>query len=70
MNKTELAKALSISRQAVYKFLWQGMPGDDLQVAIDWREKNLNFFQTKEYRVGLAAARERLEVERRCKIIR
>ena len=68
MNKTELAKALQISRQALYKFLWQGMPVNDLQAAIDWREKNQNFFRTKEYRTGLAAARERLEAERRCKI--
>ncbi|SDW77377.1 hypothetical protein [Nitrosomonas oligotropha] len=68
MKKTELAKALGISRQAIYKFLWQGMPGDDLQAAIDWREKNLNYFRTKKYRTGLAAARERLEAERRCKI--
>ncbi|PTQ78381.1 hypothetical protein C8R26_103143 [Nitrosomonas oligotropha] len=68
MNKTELAKTLGILRQAVYKFLWQGMPADDLQVAIDWREKNLNIFRTKEYRIGLAVARERLEAERGCKI--
>jgi hypothetical protein len=68
MNKTELAKALQISRQALYKFLLQGVPVNDLQAAIDWRGKNQNFFRTEEYRTGLAAVRERLEAERQCKI--
>jgi hypothetical protein len=52
MNKTELAKSLGISRQMLYKLLNQGKPGDDLQAAIDWREKNLNYYRTKEYRGG------------------
>jgi hypothetical protein len=68
MNKTELAKTLGISRQMLYKLLNQGMPVNDLQAAIDWREKTLNYYRTKEYRIGLVAARERLEAERRCKI--
>jgi len=37
MSKTELAKALGISRQAVYKLLWQGMPVNDLKEAMDWQ---------------------------------
>jgi len=64
MGKTELAKALGISRQAVYKLLWQGMPVNDLKEAMDWRKRNLNFYRTKEYRIGLAAACEMIMMER------
>lgn len=64
MKRTALAKALGISRQVVYKFLWQGMPGDDLQVAINWRKRNLNYYPTKEYRIGLAEARKKIMMER------
>lgn len=60
MNRTELAKTLGISRQMLYKLLNQGMPGDDLQATIDWRKRNLNYYRTKECRIGLMEARKRL----------
>ena len=63
MNKTELAQALNISRQMLYRQLKQGMPLN-LEAAKHWRKMNLNPYRTKQYRVGLMQARIRVRNER------
>ena len=64
MNKTELARALGISRQMVHKLIKQGMPVDSVELAQQWRKMNLNPYRTKQYRVGLMQARIRVNLER------
>ncbi len=64
MNKTELAGALGISRQMIYKLIKQGMPVDSVESAKQWRKKALNPYKTKEYRVGLMQARIKVRNER------
>ena len=64
MNKTELARALGISRQMVYKLINQGMPVDSVDSAKQWRKKILNPYKTKEYRVGLMQAPIKIRNER------
>lgn len=62
MTKTELAQRLGISRQMVYKLADMGMPLD-LQAAIRWREKNLNFFKTKAGRIDGNRGKSREKIE-------
>lgn len=62
MTKTELAQKLGISRQMVYKLADMGMPLD-LQAAIRWREKNLNFFKTKAGRIDGNRGKSREKIE-------
>ena len=64
MKKTELARALGISRQMVHKLIKQGMPVDSVELAQQWRKRALNPYKTKEYRVGLMQARIRVNLER------
>lgn len=51
MNKTQLARDLGISRRMVYKLIDKGMPISSLLAAQDWRQKNINPFMGKSYRV-------------------
>lgn len=62
MTKTELAQRLGISRQMVYKLADMEMPLD-LQAAIRWREKNLNFFKTKAGRIDGNRGKSREKIE-------
>ena len=64
MNKTELARALGISRQMIYKLIDQGMPIDSVESAKQWRKMNLNPYRTKQYRLGLMQARIKVRNER------
>ena len=64
MNKTDLARALGISRQMIYKLIDQGMPANSVESARQWRKMNLNPYRTKQYRVGLTEARIRVNLER------
>ena len=64
MKKTELARALGISRQMVYKLIKQGMPADSVESSKQWRKMNLNPYRTKQYRVGLLEARIKVRNER------
>ena len=64
MNKTDLAGALGISRQMIYKLIKQGMPIDSVESAKHWRKMNLNPYRTKQYRVGLMQARIKVRNER------
>lgn len=45
MNKTELAGALGISRQMIYKLIKQGMPVDSVESAKQWRKKSTQSLQ-------------------------
>ena len=56
MNKMELARALGIYRQMVYKLIDQDMPVDSVESAKQWRKKILNPYKTKEYRLALVQA--------------
>ncbi|SFE41359.1 hypothetical protein [Nitrosomonas sp. Nm166] len=64
MNKTELARALGVSRQAIYRLIEKGMPIDSVESAKQWRKRNLNPYKTKEYRVALMQARIQVKNER------
>ena len=64
MNKTELSQALGISRQMIYKLSEKGMPVDSVETAKQWRKKILNPYKTKEYRVALMRARNKIMMER------
>ena len=64
MYKNELASALGISRQMIYKLIKQGMPAGSVESAKHWRKMNLNPYRTKQYRVGLMQARIKVRNER------
>ena len=51
MKITELAKQLGISRQVLHRHIKRGCPSDSLEAAIAWRERNLDFTQTKAWRI-------------------
>ncbi len=51
MKITELAKLLGISRQVLHRHMKRGCPTDSLEAAIEWRERNLDFTQTKGWRI-------------------
>lgn len=61
MMKIELALALGISRQMVYKLTKQGMPCGSLKVARQWREEHLNPMRTVEYLTKIRAIRKALK---------
>lgn len=58
MNKSELARNLGISRQAIYKLMKRGMPVDDLEAAQVWRDHHLNQRRTKQWRAMLSEVRK------------
>lgn len=51
METKELAKQLGISHQFCNRLKKRGMPTHSLQAAKDWRGRNLNLVQTKEWRI-------------------
>ena len=51
MKITELAKLLGISRQVLHRHIKRGCPSDSLGAAVEWRERNLDFTQTKGWRI-------------------
>jgi len=48
---SDLAQRLGISRQMAYKLKARGMPCDSLESAIEWRRRNLDITQTKQWRI-------------------
>lgn len=51
MKITELAKQLGISRQVLHRHIKRGCPTDSLEAAIAWRDRTLDFTQTKGWRI-------------------
>lgn len=51
MQIKELSRLLGISRQMVTRLKKRGMPCDTLESAIEWRRKNLDVTQTKNWRI-------------------
>jgi hypothetical protein len=51
MQITDLARSLGISRQMVYKLRDKGMPTDNVQVAVEWRKRNIDPFRSKALRI-------------------
>lgn len=52
MNISTLARSLGLSRQMVYKLRDKGMPTDNVQVAVEWRKRNIDLFRSKALRIG------------------
>ncbi len=51
MKISDLALSLGISRQMTHRLKNRGMPTDSLEAALVWRERNLDFTQTKKWRI-------------------
>ncbi len=51
MKMIYLAQQLGISRQMAYRHKTRGMPTNSLEAAKEWRRKNLDFTQTKSWRI-------------------
>ena len=51
MQMKELSQLLGISRQMTLRLKKRGMPCDSLESALEWRRKNLDVTQTKNWRI-------------------
>ncbi|PTQ78013.1 hypothetical protein [Nitrosomonas ureae] len=51
MKIIELAQSLGISRQLAYRHIARGMPTENLELAKEWRKRNLDITQTKQWRI-------------------
>ncbi|WP_141398049.1 hypothetical protein [Nitrosomonas ureae] len=51
MKTIELAECLGISRQLAYRHVTRGMPTENLVLAKEWRKRNLDITQTKQWRI-------------------
>jgi len=51
MKIIDLAQQLGISRQMAYRHKARGMPTNSFEAAKEWRRKNLDFTQTKSWRI-------------------
>ncbi len=51
MKINDLAQHLGISRQMAYRHKARGMPTNSIEAAKEWRKRNLDFTQTKSWRI-------------------
>lgn len=52
MEMKHLAQLLGLSHQMANRLKKRGMPTDNLQVALEWRLKNVDPFRSKNGRIG------------------